>query len=234
MAGDPSPVDRGRSVLAWSAQARRGSAAELHSLDLLAVPRSLWRLSPDSGAIVLGSAQHEDVIDGVVARDRGLTVCRRRSGGGVVRLDPDGSLWIDVVVPTGDPRWDADVHRAFEWLGNAWVAALGDVGVDATIHRGAPVDPALGRLVCFAGIGSGEVLVEGAKVVGMSQRRDRRGARFQCVAHRRWDPDDTLSVLGPATAGLRGELSRRLSDRVAALPHADDVLDSFTARVLRG
>jgi hypothetical protein len=68
----------------------------------------------------------------------------------------------------------------------------------------------------------------------MSQRRDRRGARFQCVAHRRWDPEDTLSVLGPATAELRSELRRRLSDRVAALPHADEVLDSLTARVLQG
>jgi lipoate---protein ligase len=234
MAGDPSPLDEGRTPGEWTARARLGSAAELHALDLLAVPRSLWRLSPDRPAIVLGSAQHEDVVDDAAARAQGLTVCRRRSGGGVVRLDPEGSLWVDVVVAVDDPRWDPDVHRAFEWLGDAWVAALREVGVEATIHRGAPVDPALGRLVCFAGIGAGEVLVGGAKVVGISQRRDRRGSRFQCVAHRRWDPADTLSVLGPAAAEQRDELERRLTDRVGVLPEADAVLDSLTARVLHG
>jgi lipoate-protein ligase A len=182
----------------------------------------------------MGSAQPDDVVDGVAAQQRGLAVCRRRSGGGVVCLDPEGSLWVDVVVPVDDPRWDPDVHRAFEWLGEAWVAALGDVGVDAAIHRGAPVDPELGRLVCFAGIGAGEVLVGGAKVVGISQRRDRRGSRFQCVAHRRWEPADTISVLGPAAEGSRDQLERRLTDRVAALPHADAVLDAVTRRVLQG
>jgi hypothetical protein len=96
------------------------------------------------------------------------------------------------------------------------------------------VDPELGRLVCFAGIGAGEVLVGGAKVVGISQRRDRRGSRFQCVAHRSWDPVDTLSVLGPAAEGSRDRLERRLTDRVAALPHADAVLDAVTRRVLQG
>jgi lipoate---protein ligase len=210
MAGDPSPLDQGRTPVRWTARAR------------------------DGPAVVLGSAQPDDVVDVVAARESGLAVCRRRSGGGVVRLDPDGSLWVDVVVPVDDPRWDPDVHRAFEWLGEAWVAALREVGVDATIHRGAPVDPALGRLVCFAGIGVGEVLVGGAKVVGISQRRDRRGARFQCVAHRRWDPADTLAVLGPATDESRAELERRLTQRVAALPRAEAVLDSFTARVLYG
>jgi lipoate-protein ligase A len=234
MAGDPSPLADERSRGVWTAQARRGSAAELHALDLLAVPRSLWRLSPDGAAIVLGSAQPDDVVDEVVAGERGLNICRRRSGGGVVCLDPDGSLWIDVVVPVDDPRWSPDVNRAFEWLGLAWVAALGDVGIDATIHRGAPVDAELGRLVCFAGIGAGEVLVDGAKVVGISQRRERRGARFQCVGHRRWNPIDTLLVLGPAAEERRGELEHRLTERVAALPHADAVLDAFTARVLQG
>ncbi len=188
MAGDPSPADPDRTSGGWTAHARVGSAEELHSLDLLAVPRSLWRLTPDQPAMVLGSAQPDDVVDLDAARERGLVVCRRRSGGGVVRLDPDASLWIDVVVPVADPRWDADVHRAFQWLGEAWVAALRDIGVEAVVHRGAPVDPELGRLVCFAGIGTGEVLVGGAKVVGISQRRDRRGARFQCVAHRRGIP----------------------------------------------
>ena len=38
-------------------------------------------------------------------------------------------------------------------------------------------------LVCFAGVGPGEVLAGGRKLVGISQRRTRAGARFQCAVH---------------------------------------------------
>jgi hypothetical protein len=51
------------------------------------------------------------------------------------------------------------------------------------------------RLVCFAGVGPGEVLVGERKVVGMSQRRTRDGARFQCVVHRSWDAEPLLDLL---------------------------------------
>ncbi len=50
---------------------------------------------------------------------------------------------------------------------------------------------------CFAGLGPGEVTIGGRKAVGISQRRTRAGARFQCVAYERWDP-------GPLAALLRG------------------------------
>ena len=51
------------------------------------------------------------------------------------------------------------------------------------------------RKVCFGGLGPGEVTVDGHKLVGISQRRTRDGARFQCVVHRRWDPVPLLGVL---------------------------------------
>jgi hypothetical protein len=53
------------------------------------------------------------------------------------------------------------------------------------------------RLVCFAGIGPGEVLVGGRKAVGISHRRTRAGARFQCVAHRRWPGEELVALLAP-------------------------------------
>jgi lipoate-protein ligase A len=39
------------------------------------------------------------------------------------------------------------------------------------------------------------VVVDGRKVVGISQRRTRAGARFQCVVHRHWDPSALLELL---------------------------------------
>ena len=48
-------------------------------------------------------------------------------------------------------------------------------------------------LVCFAGIGPGEVLDgDGRKWVGISQRRTRDWIRLQTMAHRRWSPADAV------------------------------------------
>jgi hypothetical protein len=70
--------------------------------------------------------------------------------------------------------------------GRAWRAALIEVaGADPgrlRVHRGGMVDSDWSALVCFAGIGPGEVL-DGAKLVGLSQRRTRAGARIQGLMH---------------------------------------------------
>lgn len=42
----------------------------------------------------------------------------------------------------------------------------------------------------FCWHGLGEVLSGGRKVVGISQRRNRDGARFQCVLYRQWRPEE--------------------------------------------
>src|SRR5262245_39668894 len=119
----------------WRAHDRTGSAAELHALDVLAEPRTVWRLRPSAPAVVLGSSQPDDVLDDAEVARRGLERCRRRSGGGVVLLDDADCAWIDVILPPDDPRWEDDVNRAFHWLGEAWVRALAVAGVDASIHR---------------------------------------------------------------------------------------------------
>lgn len=110
---------------------------------------------------------------------------------------PGDPLWVDVVVPRDDPRWEDDVGRAFWWLGEAWVAALDEVGVSGgEVHRGGLVATSWSRHVCFAGLGPGEVTVDGGKAVGMAQRRTRHGALFQCAVHRTWDPAPVVECLG--------------------------------------
>ena len=154
-------------------------------------------LEPRRPALVLGSTQAESVVDRDLAAARAVDVVRRRSGGGAVWVAPDDPLWVDVVLPAGDALWDDDVGRATWWLGDAWAAALAEVGVaGAEVHRGALACGPLGRLVCFATVGAGEVTVVGRKVVGISQRRARAGARFQCAVYRRWDPAPLVELLG--------------------------------------
>ena len=180
----------------WVHGRQRGPAAALFAVDLdEPATRSVSVLEVDGPALILGSTQPEDHVDARALAAAGVALVRRRSGGGAVLLVPGQALWIDVVVPRDDPLWDDDVGRAGLWLGAAWAAALGEVGLAATVHRGALLSTRWSPYACFAGMGPGEVSVGGRKVVGISQRRSRAGARFQCVVLRRWDPASLVSLL---------------------------------------
>jgi lipoate-protein ligase A len=141
---------------------------------------------PTAPAIVLGSTQHEDLVDAHFVAARGLEIARRRSGGGAVLVDAS-VVWIDFAIARDDLLWDDDIARSMQWLGQLWSAALTRVGVDADVHKGAAIVPPLARAICFCGIGHGEVVVDGRKAVGISQRRTRNGARFQTMLHTRHD-----------------------------------------------
>ena len=185
--------------------------------------RAAWVVGPTSTVVVLGSTQPETVVA------PGVHWVRRRSGGGAVLVEPGGLVWIDVLVPAGDPLWEVDVGRAFAWLGRAWVEALADIGVRcARAHDGALVTSPWSPLVCFAGLGPGEVTVEGAKVVGLCQRRTRAGALFQCAALLDWRPERLLERLA-----LSDGDRRRGSEQLAGVARGLDVdPETLTAALL--
>jgi lipoate-protein ligase A len=149
-------------------------------------------------AVVLGSTQSPSVVDADRAAAAGVAVCHRRSGGGAVLVVPGDPVWIDVWVPTGDELWRDDVARAFDWLGDTWVEALGRVGIGPlSAHRDGTVScTPWSSLVCFGGVGTGEVVTaDGRKVVGLAQRRNRHGAWFHGAGVLRWDPARLVDVL---------------------------------------
>lgn len=210
-----------------------GSAADLHARPFEAPSRLVVHvLDVDRPALVLGSAQPDDVVDRDRARAAGVEVVRRRSGGGAVLLEPGGTVWVDVELPRDDDRWVDDVGRAAWWVGEAWTAALGDLGVpDPAVHRGGLERRRWGDLVCFAGLGPGEVTSRGAKVVGLSQRRTRAGARFQCAVPRSWVPE-RLATLLALDDGDRRRLVEDLAGAVRAVDvTADAVVDAFVAHL---
>jgi lipoate-protein ligase A len=170
----------------WQTQTWHGGACEFHARDL-PHRRSVWLVVPDRPALVLGSSQDPGEVDSEAATAAGIDVCRRRSGGGAVWLHPEHSLWVDVTIGRGDPLWDDDVSRSGLWLGNVLAGICG--GNRAEVHHGPMVTTPFSRSLCFAGLAPGEVTVDGAKLFGVSQRRGRDGARFQCVAYRSWLPE---------------------------------------------
>ena len=139
-------------------------------------------------ALVLGSSQPYTDVDEDKCAYRGVEVVRRRSGGGAVLLVPGEHVWVDVWLPRGHRLWDDDVNRSSLWLGDAWVVTLGVALRGLEVHRDRLVGNAWSKKVCFSGRGPGEVFDDrGRKVVGISQRRDRAWARFQCIVSLSWN-----------------------------------------------
>ncbi|MSX95986.1 MAG: hypothetical protein F2739_05530, partial [Actinobacteria bacterium] len=192
----------------WDVVRAKGDARGFHSHGVPdGAQRSVRVLDVNGSALALGSAQSIEDVDLEVAKRLDIDVFNRQSGGGAVLLDPGAQIWIDVVIGRSDPLWQDDVSLASQWLGDVWVAALLSVGVEGVVHRGAMLTNALSPVVCFAGLAAGEVTVGGAKVVGISQRRTRAGARFQCSVPLRWDATRHQQLLAPGVAKSGGSIN---------------------------
>lgn len=212
-------------------------------------------------AVVLGSTQSFDVVDVGCAEKAGFSVVRRRSGGGVVILQPDDHVWIDVTVPRGHRLWNDDVERATWWLGDVWCAVLRDVVQDVpkevakaaakevakaaatgslpsggspiewAVYRDKLVATAPQRAVCFASVGPGEVVRRemnasvSHKVVGISQRRTKDAARFQCTVFRVID-------VALYERLLRIDVAASLGDAVGVGDKLDDISRKAVERLV--
>jgi lipoate---protein ligase len=187
--------------VSWALERVKGSAASFHARELPdPAARSAWIFDVDAPALVLGSTQSIAGVDVEACGRAGVEVVRRRSGGGAVLLDPGEASWVDLIVPRHDPLWDDDIARATHWVGAAWAQALVAAGAPAdavAVHQGGLVRGPWSDRVCFAGVGPSEVLFQGTKLVGVSQRRTRSGARFQCVLLRHWRPERLIGLLAP-------------------------------------
>lgn len=214
------------SASSWKISRASGTAEEHHSHDLSSWDRSVTLLEHSDTALVIGSTQDAADIDVAVARTAGISVVRRRSGGGAVFLRPNESVWIDVVIPKTDELWTDDVSASSLWLGDLWCTTLAQLGVpQLAVHRGAMVKTPMSRTICFDGLAPGEVTSAGQKVVGISQRRTREGARFQCVVYRVWEPRSWRGCLASIDA-------QRTLDEIAVAcvgASGDDILVTLVA-----
>ena len=186
----------------WRVEQSHGDAGAFHTADPVA-ERSATFHTVQRPTLVLGSTQTDDSFDPVAAVELGVEVVRRRSGGGAVLLIPGEFVWLDLVIPTGDPLWLADVGASMVWVGELWQRSLATLGEGAAsvVHCGPLVRSQWSGAVCWAGVGTGE-LMGGAnervgKLVGVSQRRTRDWVRFQSMCHLQWRPETVASLVAP-------------------------------------
>ena len=227
----------------WHLEESSGPAGVFHDRPLPdPVIPSVWIHHIDAPALVLGSTQDDEILNPRAVQESGIEVCRRRSGGGLVSLEPTNDLWIDVLIPPSSRLWSDDVGKAFGWVGETWARALretlttqaGAAPTMVSVHDGPLLEREAGRLICFAGLGPGEVTVEGRKVVGLSQRRTRSGARFQCAMTWRWRPAGLAQFVNQAVLDEADIVLEQLdiglppgADGTAAKPSISTVIDAF-------
>ncbi len=227
----------------------RTTASEQHGRDLPA-ERSVWNVDVINSAIVLGSRQSETELDLGACMSANVEIVRRRSGGGMVFLSPGNQVWLDVVIPKNDPLWIDDVGRASWWLGDVWLAAIKSLApiytFTADVYRENLDVGEFGDLVCFSGMGPGEVMsfdIEGvrSKLVGISQRRTQEAARFQCTAYLQWGAElsrqfcQLFSNPNSGRAGIESNLEHSVLplSRIVAGLSASDVVTAFMAQLAR-
>ncbi len=211
-----------------------GTVSDLHRREVVAeLGREAWFMQPSIPALVLGSAQRAELALMSELESRGLDLATRRSGGGAVLVD-DSMLWIDLVIGRDDPLWVDDIGVAFEWVGQLWKATFAALSVpEVVVHRGALEVGEWGRQICFCSLGPGEVRSRGRKVVGISQRRTRDGARFQCSVLLE-NSQSLIPDLLAIESDRREDALREIDESAAGLSISAEVLRSALRAQLGG
>lgn len=191
-------------------------------------------------ALLLGSAQSVSAIDPAACAKAGVTVHRRKSGGGAVFGD-ETLFMLDLALPRDHPLFLDDITRSYQWIGDVWSTALSGLGlVSRPLSIGEAradtqtLDPLL-KPVCFGGLSPFETVVGERKVVGLAQLRRRAGALFQCGVYLHWDPQHTAALIA-GTVFDHARLTELLTARVAGLDELlgravspMEVIDAFEA-----
>jgi lipoate---protein ligase len=182
-------------------------------------------------ALVLGRSQHLDRADVAAASATNTAIYGRTSGGGAVYID-EHALSLDVSLPAGHPLALHDVTLSYRPFGEIWADALRRLGIptaralptdEARALAALPADEPL-RLACYGTLSPWEIVVDGRKVVGLSQVRRRPGAVLAMGVHLHWEPAKLVRLLA-LTTDERDRLT-------SALRRTTSGLDVLTDRTL--
>jgi len=172
------------------------------------VPTLYWSMASAPG-LVLGFSQKPEILNPAALAVQNIPIYHRRAGGTAVLAGPH-LLSLDVVLPPTHPLVLPDLVESYRWFGEAWVAALAQLGVQA---RAVPPSEAHGqrallkreeahereailRRACFGSLSPYEVVVGQRKVVGFDMIRRQVGSLLQAGILLHWEAEPLAQLLG--------------------------------------
>ncbi|GCF07845.1 lipoyl protein ligase domain-containing protein [Dictyobacter arantiisoli] len=167
-----------------------------------------WSLAQPAG-LVLGFSQKEHIINPDALIAGSMPIYHRRAGGTAVLVGPT-LLSLDVVLPADHPLHLPDLVESYRWFGEAWVAALAQLGAQT---RTVPPEEAhaqrtlrkqsatrdyeiLMNRACYGSLSPYEVVSGQRKVVGFDMIRRRAGSLLQAGVLLQWDTQVLAQLLG--------------------------------------
>ncbi len=150
--------------------------------------------------------------------ERGIDVVRRPTGGRALLH------WREVTYSVTAPVSDGDSLRAsYERINRVLLDGLSRLGVLATESRGGMSTPRPSELPCFAQPAEGELVVDGAKLVGSAQYRE-NGAMLQHGSILIADDQPVIaSLLVSRSPELEPPEAATLAQALGREPSADEV-----------
>jgi lipoate-protein ligase A len=117
----------------------------------------------------MGHFEPPDAVDSRTAREDGVVIVRRPTGGRVVLHGDD--LTYTVVLPRGDGMGPGEIYSL---VSKVLVEGLAALGTRLAIRRGRAGRSRVLQKPCFASVSRFEITHRGRKVVGSAQRRGER------------------------------------------------------------
>jgi lipoate-protein ligase A len=191
-------------------------------------PILYWSVADPIG-LVLGFSQKLDVLNTEELTRHPLPIYRRRAGGTAVLVGPH-LLSLDVLLPGDHPLVLPDIVESYRWFGEAWVAALLQLGIQTRIvlpvearaqqalrkqPETRPYEMLMNR-ACYGTLSPYEVVAEQRKVVGLDMIRRRTGSLLQAGVLLHWDTTMLATLLGQ-TEEEQTLLQQGLSERAVGL-----------------
>ncbi|HLI09483.1 MAG TPA: hypothetical protein VKV40_23175 [Ktedonobacteraceae bacterium] len=194
-------------------------------------PATLYWSQAERPGLVLGFSQKHSVLNAQALEAYRLPIYHRKAGGTAV-LVGSHLLSLDVILPAGHPLILPDIVESYRWFGEAWAAALRELGIET---RSVPVAEAheqrallkrpetaqreaILRRACYGSLSPYEVVAgQGQrKVVGLDMVRRRTGSLLQAGVLLQWETG-TLSQLLGHTPEEQAILREGLRERAVGL-----------------
>lgn len=123
---------------------------------------------------------------------QGVELVRRMTGGGTVVHGWD--VTYSIVVPHGNGAIPSDISASYCWIANRLLNGFHQIDVPAILQGSKSETSDVGPNTCLANPAEHDVMLDGRKIAGLSQRRNRIGGVYQGYIALDMPPPEILTL----------------------------------------